>query len=144
MQSLRLFHQCIDVLQGIIDSLAALLTPMAHLLSPTSAVTDPKGVQQGTPVLLLLDSQLTDLPFEWLPQLKIASAVVRDFSLHVQHSRMAVAASRQVCLMFLVCKGDVCCIRHAYDMRCATVSFMASGIRVCTSLPHRPAALLLI
>lgn len=96
MELLLSIHQFILV-QSIIDSLGSLLAPIADLLSPLPAVTDSKGVQQGTPVLLLLDSQLTDLPFEWLPQLKAASAVVRDFSLHVHHSRMNVAASRQVC-----------------------------------------------
>ncbi|KAL3147909.1 Cilia and flagella associated protein 46 [Trebouxia sp. C0010 RCD-2024] len=79
--------------QGVLDSLAALLGPAAPLLSAPPAAQDSKGGSQGCPVLLLLDAQLVDLPFEWLPQLKSASAVVRDFSLHVHHSRMTVASS---------------------------------------------------
>lgn len=80
-------------MQDTLDSLAALLGPAAPLLTPAPAAQDAKGAQQTSAVLLLLDPQLTDLPFEWLPQLKAASAVVRDFSLHVHHTRMSVAVS---------------------------------------------------
>ena len=80
-------------MQDTVDSLAALLGPAAALLVPPPAMQDAKGTQQNTAVLLLLDPKLTDLPFEWLPQLKAASAVVRDFSLHVHFSRMSVATS---------------------------------------------------
>ncbi|KAL3130482.1 hypothetical protein ABBQ38_008299 [Trebouxia sp. C0009 RCD-2024] len=80
--------------QSVLDSLAALLGPAAPLLSaPPAAQGVPKGGPQSCPVLLLLDAQLVDLPFEWLPQLKSASAVVRDFSLHVHYGRMTAAAS---------------------------------------------------
>ncbi len=79
-------------------SLEAFLAPLTALLTPGPAMGDAKGVQQPNPVLLLLDPLLTDLPFEWLPQLQQATAVVRDFSLHVQNSRATVAAARQVSL----------------------------------------------
>ena len=79
-------------MQDTVDSLVALLGPAAPLLAPPAA-QDAKGTQQNTSVLLLLDPQLTDLPFEWLPQLKAASAVVRDFSLHVYYSRMSASES---------------------------------------------------
>ena len=74
------------------SSLEGFLGPVAALLTPGPAVS----MQQANPVLLLLDHQLHDLPFEWLPQLKQATAVIRDFSLHVQHSRTTAAATRQV------------------------------------------------
>ena len=82
-------------MQDVLTSLGALLGPLTGLLSPSPAPADAKGIQQSSPVLLLLDAQLADLPLEWLPQLKQA-AVVRDFSLHVQYSRAAAAALRQV------------------------------------------------
>ena len=82
-------------MQDVVTSLEALLGPLTGLLTPSPAPADTKGTQQIAPVLLLLDAQLADLPFEWLPQLKQA-AVVRDFSLHVQYSRAVAAASRQV------------------------------------------------
>jgi len=81
-----------------VASLEAFLAPLTALLTPGPAMADAKGVQQPNPVLLLLDPLLTDLPFEWLPQLQQATAVVRDFSLHVQHSRATAAAARQVSL----------------------------------------------
>lgn len=80
-------------MQDTLDSLAALLGPAAPLLTPPPAAQDTKGAQQTTAVLLLLDPQLADLPFEWLPQLKAAGAVVRDFSLHVHYTRMSAAVS---------------------------------------------------
>ena len=80
-------------MQDTVYSLAALLGPAAPLLTPPSPAQDAKGVQQTPAVLLLLDPQLTDLPFDWLPQLKAANAVVRDFSLHVHYTRMTVAVS---------------------------------------------------
>ncbi|DBA87841.1 TPA: hypothetical protein ACH3X1_004837 [Trebouxia sp. C0004] len=81
--------------QEVVASLEAFLAPLTALLTPGPAMADAKGVQQPNPVLLLLDPLLTDLPFEWLPQLQQATAVVRDFSLHVQYSRATVAAARQ-------------------------------------------------
>ena len=91
-------------MQDAVDSLAALLGPAAALLVPPPAAQDAKGAQ-SPPVLLLLDPQLTDLPFEWLPQLKAASAVVRDFSLHVHHSRMSAAASAPQVMQVACCMG---------------------------------------
>jgi len=79
-----------------VSSLEAFLRPVAAVFVLGPAVADAKGVQQANPVLLLLDSQLADLPFEWLPQLRPATAVSRDFSLHVQYTRNTVAATRQV------------------------------------------------
>ena len=76
--------------------LETFLAPLAALLTPAAPTLDAKGAQQPNPVLLLLDPLLTDLPFEWLPQLQQATAVVRDFSLHVQFTRATVAAARQV------------------------------------------------
>ena len=92
-------------MQDAVDSLADLLGPAAALLVPPPAAQDAKGTQQNTAVLLLLDPQLTDLPFEWLPQLKAASAVVRDFSLHVHYSRMSVAASAPQVMQIACCMG---------------------------------------
>ena len=92
-------------MQDILDSLAAVLGPAAPLLSAPPAPQDPKGVLQSCPVLLLLDAQLADLPFEWLPQLKSAIAVVRDFSLHVHYSRMTVAASGRQVMRLVVCRA---------------------------------------
>ena len=83
-------------LQDVLDSLSAFLGPIALLLSPVPAASDSKGVQQANPLLLLVDAQLAEFPFEGLPQLKAASAVVRDFSMHVHHSRMMEAAARPV------------------------------------------------
>ena len=104
-------------MQDTVDSLADLLAPAAALLVPPPVAKDAKGVQQNTPVLLLLDPQLTDLPFEWLPQLKAASAVVRDFSLHVHFSRTSVATSAPQVMQIACCMSnrqsrpgyDVCC-----------------------------------
>ncbi len=89
---------CPPTMQDVVASLEAFLAPLTALLTPGPAMADAKGVQQPNPVLLLLDPLLTDLPFEWLPQLQQATAVVRDFSLHVQHSRATAAAARQVSL----------------------------------------------
>ena len=83
-------------MQDVVASLEVFLAPMTALLTPGPAMADAKGVPQPNPVLLLLDPLLTDLPFEWLPQLQQATAVVRDFSLHMQYSRATVAAARQV------------------------------------------------
>lgn len=83
-------------MQVVVGCLETFLGPLAALLTPTGPTLDAKGVQQPNPVLLLLDPLLTDLPFEWLPQLQQATAVVRDFSLHVQYSRATVGAARQV------------------------------------------------
>ena len=105
-------------MQDTVDSLAAVLGPAAPLMVAPSAAQDAKGSQQNTSVLLLLDPQLTDLPFEWLPQLKAASAVVRDFSLHVHYSRMSAAASApQVPYSMQL----ACCMAwgtRQYKMRC--------------------------
>lgn len=93
-------------MQSVLDSLAALLGPAAPLLSaPPAAQGVPKGGPQSCPVLLLLDAQLVDLPFEWLPQLKSASAVVRDFSLHVHYGRMTAAASGRQVMQLAFCIG---------------------------------------
>ena len=98
MVALSAWQWCLPTMQDVVASLEAFLAPLTALLTPEPAMADAKGAQQPNPVLLLLDPLLTDLPFEWLPQLQQATAVVRDFSLHVQHSRTTVAAARQVSL----------------------------------------------
>ena len=88
----------IAYLQGLVTSLEGLLGSAAALLvAPALGPPDVKGnLQQSCPVLLLLDYCLADLPWEGLPQLQQATAVARDFSLHLQYSRTSAAALSQV------------------------------------------------
>jgi len=115
-------------MQDVVASLEVFLAPMTALLTPGPAMADAKGVPQPNPVLLLLDPLLTDLPFEWLPQLQQATAVVRDFSLHVQHSRATVAAACQVlipslhCLFFMSSKSQ----HHSVGCLCLPTSEQAA------------------
>ena len=94
---------CWHVIQAVVTALAEMLGDAASLLTPPAAgPPDNKGnLQPSCPLLLLLDIRLADLPWESLPQLQQVSAVARDFSLHVQHSRATAAATSQVRFLLL-------------------------------------------